>query len=59
MKMSGTVFSLGVMADWAKYFPPITKERLAMIGDISPGDKQKMKGLDELPLTNKYGLHPF
>jgi hypothetical protein len=47
------------MADWDRYFPPITKERLATIGDVSPSDKQKMKGLDELPLTNKYGLHPF
>jgi hypothetical protein len=48
-----------IMADWDKYFPPITKERLATIWDVSPSDKQKMKGLDEITLTNKYGLHPF
>ena len=25
-----------IMADWDKYFPPITKEKLATIGDVSP-----------------------
>ena len=36
------------MADWDKELPPIMKERLATIGEVSPGEKQKMRDLNGL-----------
>jgi hypothetical protein len=31
-----------IMAAWAKYFPPIATERLAMIGEINPTEEQRL-----------------
>jgi thioredoxin 1 len=36
------------MADLGKELPPIMKERLAAIGDVSPEEKQKMRELESL-----------
>ena len=36
------------MADWEKELPPIMRERLTDVGEVTPEDKERMKELDNL-----------
>ena len=35
------------MADWEKELPPIMRERLTDVGEVTPEDKERMKELEK------------
>jgi len=36
------------MPEWEENLPPIMREKLARIGEVTPGEKERMKDLDEM-----------
>ena len=36
------------MSEWEANLPPIMREKLARIGEVTPGEKERMKDLDEM-----------
>ena len=36
------------MSEWGENLPPIMREKLARIGEITPGEKERMKDLNEM-----------